>query len=182
MMINGRFGRIFKSHVFGSPAIISCDLELNMFILQNEEKLFLTSYPKVMHGILGRYSLLLVSGDVHKKLRQLGVNFINSSKSSPKFLLCVDNLTRSLMESWHGREQVSFLKEVKTVSPQFSLPQTELQKLILLVVKMILNSHKPSKWVHQIRHKLKYNFINQRILKYLDVKFFLFFFFFFDSW
>ncbi|KAL1104501.1 hypothetical protein V6Z11_D04G069500 [Gossypium hirsutum] len=35
-----RYGRVFKSHLFGSPTIVSCDHELNMVVLQNEEKLF----------------------------------------------------------------------------------------------------------------------------------------------
>ncbi|KAJ4729337.1 putative Cytochrome P450 [Melia azedarach] len=101
-----KYGRIFKSHLFGSPAIVSCDQELNMFVLQNEEKLFLASYPKPMHGILGKYSLLIVSGELHKKLRNVAVSFIGSSKSTPAFLRFVEKLALSMMESWkqHKRD------------------------------------------------------------------------------
>ncbi|XP_030484427.2 cytochrome P450 724B1 [Cannabis sativa] len=111
-----RYGKVFKSHLFGSGAIVSCDVELNMFILQNEEKLFEAHYPKSMHGILGKYSLLVVSGDVHKKLRNIIVRFINSSKSQPKFLACVDNLVISMLKSWNDRTQVSFFKEAKRMT------------------------------------------------------------------
>lgn len=110
-----RYGKVFKSHLFGSPAIVSCDLELNMFILQNEDKLFQTSYPKAIHGILGKNSLLLVSGDLHKKLRNVIVSFIGSSKSKSNFLHCVEKLLNSMFESWNHRKEVAFFKEAKTV-------------------------------------------------------------------
>lgn len=110
-----RYGRVFKSHLFGSPAIVSCDLELNLFILQNEEKLFQAYYPKALHGILGNNSLLVVSGDLHKKLRNIIVSFISSSKSQPQFLWCVEKMWISRMKSWKDRTEVSFFKEAKTV-------------------------------------------------------------------
>ncbi|XP_048328123.2 cytochrome P450 724B1 isoform X3 [Ziziphus jujuba] len=109
-----RYGKVFKSHLFGAPTIVSCDLELNMFILHNEGKLFETSYPKPIHGILGKYSLLLVSGDLHKKLKNIAVSFSSSSKSTPEFLHWVEKLSLSMMESWKNRREVSFCKEAKT--------------------------------------------------------------------
>ncbi|XP_004306391.1 PREDICTED: cytochrome P450 724B1-like [Fragaria vesca subsp. vesca] len=108
-----RYGKVFKCHLFGSPTIVSCDFELNMFVLQNEEKLFQASYPKPIHGILGKYSLLTVSGDLHRKLRNIGVSFIASSKSSPHFLHWIEKLSISMMDSWSGRNEVSFFKEAK---------------------------------------------------------------------
>ncbi|GLU11364.1 hypothetical protein SLE2022_281170 [Rubroshorea leprosula] len=108
-----RYGRIFKSHLFGSPTIVSCDHELNMFILQNEERLFQASYPKPLHGILGQFSLLIVSGDLHKKLRNIAVSFISTSKSTPEFLHCVEKLSVSMMNSWRDCKEITFYREVK---------------------------------------------------------------------
>lgn len=110
-----RFGKVFKSHLFGSPAIVSCDRELNMFILQNDDKLFKVSYPKAMHGILGSNSLIIAAGDTHRKLRSVVVSFISWCKSKPTFLHCVDKLSVSLMESWRCQNQVLFCKQVKMV-------------------------------------------------------------------
>ncbi|KAJ9152821.1 hypothetical protein P3X46_026340 [Hevea brasiliensis] len=108
-----RYGKVFKSHLFGSPAIVSCDHEFNLFILQNEEKLFQASYPTAMHGILGNFSLLLVSGDLHKKLRSIAVSFIAVSKSTPSFLHCVEKFAISMMESWKECKEIAFHKEVR---------------------------------------------------------------------
>ncbi|KAK6267256.1 hypothetical protein QUC31_018093 [Theobroma cacao] len=108
-----RYGRVFKSHLFGSPTVVSCDHELNWFVLQNEEKFFRVSYPKAMHGILGKFSLLIVSGDVHKKLRNVGASFISASKSKPNFANCVEKMSISMMNSWKNCKQIGFYKEVK---------------------------------------------------------------------
>ncbi|KAJ0113604.1 hypothetical protein Patl1_02881 [Pistacia atlantica] len=82
-----RYGKVFKSHLFGSPAIVSCDPELNLFILQNEEKLFQANYPKAL--------------------------FITASKSAPLFFLLVEKLTVSMMDSWKDRKEIAFCKEAK---------------------------------------------------------------------
>ncbi|XP_023550591.1 cytochrome P450 724B1 isoform X3 [Cucurbita pepo subsp. pepo] len=108
-----RFGKVFKSHLFGSRAIVSCDRELNMFILQNDDKLFKVSYPKAMHGILGSNSLIIAAGDTHRKLRNVVVSFVSWCKSNPTFLHCVDKLSVSLMDSWRSQTRVLFCKEVK---------------------------------------------------------------------
>lgn len=108
-----RYGKVFKSHLFGCPTIVSGDLELNNFILLNEDKLFQSYYPKSVQDILGKLSLMLVSGELHKKLRTVALGFIANSKSSPDFLLYVENLTISVMDSWKGCQEIQFAKEAK---------------------------------------------------------------------
>lgn len=115
-----RYGRIFKSHLFGSPTIVSCDHEFNLFILQNEEKLFQVSYPKSMQGILGKYSLIIATGEIHKKLRSFAVSFIGTSKSTPEFFHLAENMSISMMDSWKSCKPVSFYKEAKEVYSTFS--------------------------------------------------------------
>ncbi|AES78542.1 putative cholesterol monooxygenase (side-chain-cleaving) [Medicago truncatula] len=112
-----RYGRVFKSHLFGYPTIVSCDFELNMFILQNEGKLFPVDYPKVMHKILGKYALLLVTGELHKKLRSTVISFVSASKSESNFLHFVEMLALSRINSWGSNcKQVAFYKEAKRFS------------------------------------------------------------------
>ncbi|KAK2413697.1 cytochrome P450, family 724, subfamily A, polypeptide [Trifolium repens] len=112
-----RYGRVFKSNLFGSPTIVSCDFELNMFILQNERKLFPVDYPKVMHKILGKFSLLLVKGDLHKKLRSTVISFVSASKCESNFINSVEMLVLSRVNSWGSKcTQVAFYKEAKRFS------------------------------------------------------------------
>ncbi|XP_045799046.1 cytochrome P450 724B1 [Trifolium pratense] len=112
-----RYGRVFKSHLFGYPTIVSCDFELNMFILQNEGKLFPVDYPKVMHKILGKFSLLLNKGEHHKKLRSTVISFVSASKCESNFIHSVEMLVLSRINSWGSNcTQVAFYKEAKRFS------------------------------------------------------------------
>lgn len=96
--------------------VVSCDLEFNLFILQNEQRLFLVNYPKAMHEILGKLSLLMVSGDLHRRLRSVAVHFSNSSKSSPSVLNYVERLSSAMMDKWEVVNQAEFFKEAKSVN------------------------------------------------------------------
>lgn len=114
------------------PTIVSGDFELNDFVLQNEDKIFQSYYPKSVKDILGKYCMMLVPGDLHKKLRTVALTFINTSKTSPNFLHYVHNLTISVMDSWKNSQHISFAKQAKEVIYSFShSPPLSLEKRFL---------------------------------------------------
>ncbi|CAB4305028.1 unnamed protein product [Prunus armeniaca] len=108
-----RYGKVFKSHLFLSPTIVSCDQELNYFILQNEGKLFECSYPKPIHGILGKSSMLVAVADTHKRLRNVAVSLVTITKSKPEFLSDIEATTISILHSWKDKSQVIFCEEAR---------------------------------------------------------------------
>ncbi|CAN0927259.1 Cytochrome P450 724B1 [Linum grandiflorum] len=108
-----RYGKVFRSHLFFSPTVVSCDEELNYFILQNEGKLFECSYPKPIHGILGNVSMLVAVGDTHKRLRNMALSLVNVTKSKPEFLHDVEMSATRILRSWQGKHQVLFCEEAR---------------------------------------------------------------------
>nr|XP_043626649.1 cytochrome P450 724B1 [Erigeron canadensis] len=108
-----RYGKVFKSHLFFSPTIVSCDQELNYFILQNEDKLFECSYPKPIHGVLGKISMLVVVGDTHKRLRNVALSLVSTIKSKHDFLTYIENSTLQILDSWKLKTQVTFCQEAR---------------------------------------------------------------------
>ncbi|GMG98853.1 hypothetical protein Nepgr_000693 [Nepenthes gracilis] len=110
-----RYGRVFKSHLFFSPTVVSCDQELNYFILQNEDKLFQCSYPKPIHGILGNKSMLVAVGDTHKRLRNVALSLVNTIKANPDFLDDIDTTAIQVLCSWKDKRQVIFCEEARKV-------------------------------------------------------------------
>ncbi|XP_060195480.1 cytochrome P450 724B1-like [Lycium barbarum] len=112
-----RYEQVCKSYLFRSPTIVSCDLALNRFVLQNEGKLFQSSYPKSVRDILDKHALMLVTdADLHKKFRSIEIGLINKFKYTPDSLSNIDKLCVSLMESWRGNQLVLFSKESKQFS------------------------------------------------------------------
>ncbi|MFS7995295.1 putative cytochrome P450 [Helianthus anomalus] len=108
-----RYGKVFKSHLFFSPTIVSCDQELNYFILQNEDKLFECSYPKPIHGVLGKISMLVVVGDTHKRLRNVALSLVSTTKSKHEFLTYIEKTTLQILDSWKDKKQVIFCQEAR---------------------------------------------------------------------
>lgn len=108
-----RYGSVFTSHVFGEPTVFSTDPETNRFILTNE-KVFECSYPGSISNLLGKHSLLLMKGSLHKKMHSLTMSFANSSIIKDHLLCDIDRLIRLNMDSWSDR--VLLMEEAKKVS------------------------------------------------------------------
>ncbi|KZV45641.1 hypothetical protein F511_02301 [Dorcoceras hygrometricum] len=106
-----RYGAVFTTHVFGEPTVFSADPETNRFILQNEGRLFESSYPGSIQNLLGRHSLLLMRGSLHKRMHSLTMSFANSAIMRDHLLVDIDRLVRFNMDSWTGR--VILMEETK---------------------------------------------------------------------
>ncbi|XP_050384781.1 cytochrome P450 90A1 [Argentina anserina] len=130
-----RFGPIFTTHVFGEPTVFSSDPETNRFILQNEGKLFECSYPSSISNLLGKHSLLLMKGNLHKKMHSLTMSFANSSIIRDHLLLDIDRLIRLNMDSWTGR--VLLMEEAKKITFELAVKQ--------------LMSFDPGEWTESLR-------------------------------
>ncbi|CAL5370163.1 unnamed protein product [Camellia sinensis] len=63
--------------------------------------------------ILGKLSIMLVSSDLHTKLRNIAVSFIGTSRSRPDFLCFVQKLSILVMESWREHLEVAVYEEAK---------------------------------------------------------------------
>lgn len=109
-----RYGPIFTTHVFGEPTVFSADPETNRFILLNEGKLFECSYPGSISNLLGKHSLLLMKGSLHKRMHSLTMSFANSSIIKDHLLVDIDRLIRLNLDSWSDR--ILLMEEAKKVS------------------------------------------------------------------
>lgn len=107
---------MFTSHLFGSPTVVSCDEELNHFVLHNEEKLFQCNYPGPIRTILGDSSLLVVTGERHRQIRSMFLALVASTGLKPSYLASLDESARSVIASWRGRHHVNFCDEARKVS------------------------------------------------------------------
>ncbi|KAG8644888.1 cytochrome P450 90A1 [Manihot esculenta] len=130
-----RFGSLFTTHVFGEPTVFSVDPDTNRFILQNEGKLFESSYPSSISNLLGKHSLLLMKGSRHKRLHSLTMSFANSSIIRDQLLVDIDRLVRFNLDSWTDR--VFLMEEAKKITFELSMKQ--------------LMSFDPGEWTESLR-------------------------------
>eukprot|EP00249_Psilotum_nudum_P020679 c27805_g1_i1 orf=633-2081(-) len=117
-----RYGNVFKTHLLGKPTIFSTDPEMNKFVLQNEGKLFASNYPQTMVNLLGKHSLLLTHGDLHKKLYSLTWSFTNSAVLKDHLMADVEALVCVTLGSWADRT-VFVQDEAKKITFDLSVRQ-----------------------------------------------------------
>ncbi|GMP31760.1 hypothetical protein CsSME_00005838 [Camellia sinensis var. sinensis] len=108
-----RFGKIYKSHLFGEPTIVSADAGLNKFILQNEGRLFECSYPRSIGGILGKWSMLVLVGDMHRDMRIISLNFLSNARLKTHLLPEVEKQTLLVLSSWEDNSAFCAQDEAK---------------------------------------------------------------------
>ncbi|KAL8199806.1 hypothetical protein R6Q57_013374 [Mikania cordata] len=130
-----RYGTLFTTHVFGERTIFSTDPETNRFILQNEGRLFESSYPGSISNLVGRHSLLFMRGSLHRRMHSLTMSFANSTIIKDHLLVDIDRLVRLNLDSWTGR--VLLMKEAKKITFELTLKQ--------------LLSIEPCKWTENLR-------------------------------
>ncbi|XP_042443464.1 cytochrome P450 90B2-like isoform X2 [Zingiber officinale] len=108
-----RYGKIYRSNLFGEPTIVSADAALNRFVLQNEGKLFECSYPSSIGGILGKWSMLVLVGDMHREMRMISLNFMNNVRLRSRLLPEVERHSLLVLRSWIHGSPFSALEEAK---------------------------------------------------------------------
>ncbi|KAJ6304980.1 hypothetical protein OIU78_020513 [Salix suchowensis] len=108
-----RYGKIYKSNLFGEPTIVSADAGLNRFILQSEGRLFECSYPRSIGGILGKWSMLVLVGDMHRNMRSIALNFLSHARLRSHLLKEVEKQTLLVLSSWKENRTFSAQDEAK---------------------------------------------------------------------
>lgn len=122
-----RYGKIYKSNLFGGPTIVSADAGLNRFILQNEGKLFECSYPSSIGGILGKWSMLVLVGDMHRDMRNISLNFLCHARLRTHLLKEVEKHTRLVLSSW--KEKTTFAAQDEAKKFTFNLMAEHIMSL-----------------------------------------------------
>ena len=94
---------------------MSADSGLNRFILQNEGRLFECSYPRSIGGILGKWSMLVLVGDMHRHMRIISLNFLSHARLRAHLLREVEKHTLLVLNAWQQGCVFSAQDEAKKV-------------------------------------------------------------------
>lgn len=99
-----RYGDIFKTHLFGQPFIVSTNTETNLFILQNEGRLFRSSYPiKAYRDILGKETFVETHGNLHKSLHAAAAQFLSSDEIKGSAFDFIQTLIMKRLPTWQDQ-------------------------------------------------------------------------------
>ena len=107
---------MFKSHIFGSPTIVSIDAEVSKFVLQSDSKAFVPSYPKSLTELMGKSSILLINGSLQRRVHGLIGAFFKSPLMKDQIAREMENYIHISMASWRDHRPIFIQDEAKNVS------------------------------------------------------------------
>ncbi|KAG0486499.1 hypothetical protein HPP92_008594 [Vanilla planifolia] len=94
------YGKVFKSHLFGSPTIVSTDAEVSRFVLQSDARAFVPSYPKSLLELLGKSSILRLNGALHRRVHGLVGAFFKSPLLKSQITADMQSHVERAMATW----------------------------------------------------------------------------------
>ncbi|KAL6283885.1 hypothetical protein ACE6H2_014814 [Prunus campanulata] len=104
---------MYRSHLFGSPCIITCFPAVNKFVLQSLDT-FILDWPTV--DLLGRSSLVAVHGKPHARLRSFVTNAINQPDALRRVALFVQPRMVAVLQSWALKGRIKAYDETKKLT------------------------------------------------------------------
>lgn len=115
-----KHGNVFKTHIMGSPTVIVNGSDANRFVLSNEFKTVISSWPSAAVQLMGRDSIMEKQGEQHRCLRGL----ISSTFGPVGLNALVPKICRSvglhLGQHWEGNPDedriISLYRSAKTMS------------------------------------------------------------------
>ncbi|OMO70823.1 Cytochrome P450 [Corchorus capsularis] len=107
------YGKVFKSHIFGTPTIVSTDAEVSKFVLQSDAKTFETFYPKSLTELMGKSSILIINGSLHRKIHGLIGSFFKSPRLKDQITKDMQNYVQQSMDKWRDDQLIYIQDETK---------------------------------------------------------------------
>lgn len=107
---------MFKSHIFGSPTIVSTDEDVSRIILQGDSNTFVPSYPKSLTILMGESSILLINGYLQRRIHGLIGSFLKSPNLKAQITRDMQKFVQESMGSWDEDRLIYIQEETKKVN------------------------------------------------------------------
>lgn len=112
------YGKVFKSHLFGSPTIVSSDAEVSKIILQSDARTFIPSYPKSLMELMGKSSILVINGSLQRRIHGLIGSFFKSPTLKSQITAEMERYVMESMGRWTEDSPIYIQDEAKNIAFQ----------------------------------------------------------------
>ena len=107
-----KYGKIYKSHIFGNPTIFLAGAEANKFLFSNENKYFMATWPKSTRILLGPDSLSVQQGSVHQQRRRLLAQAFQP-RALANYAPAIETMTANYLEKWVEMGTLTWYPEIR---------------------------------------------------------------------
>ncbi|NEO12078.1 MULTISPECIES: cytochrome P450 [unclassified Moorena] len=107
-----KYGRIYKTHIFGSPAVTMNTAEANQFLFTNENQYVASIWPKSTQILLGAASLANQTGVFHQKRRKL-MSQAFQPRALASYIPTMANITSNYLKKWEQMGTLTWYPELR---------------------------------------------------------------------
>ncbi|KAL5232588.1 hypothetical protein ABZP36_031364 [Zizania latifolia] len=95
-----RYGKVFRSHLWGSPMVVSADPEVSRAVLQGDASTFVPWYPRSLMELMGESSILVLSGVLQRRVHGLAGAFFKSAELKARVTANMQIHVAAAMDAW----------------------------------------------------------------------------------
>ncbi len=107
-----KYGKVYKTNVFGSPTVMMIGSEANTFLFRNENKYVVSAWPKSTRVLLGKESLSVSSGDVHTSRRKLLYQAFQP-RALASYISMMEQITQKYLQRWEKMTTLTWYPELR---------------------------------------------------------------------
>jgi cytochrome P450 len=107
-----RYGKVFKTQLFGRPTVYITGAEANRFLFSNENQYFSVTWPHSTKVLLGSASLALQTGSEHHKRRKL-LSQAFQPRALAEYMPAMTDITHSYMQKWARLGTLAWYPELR---------------------------------------------------------------------
>ncbi|MEG4069777.1 cytochrome P450 [Microcoleus sp. Pol11C2] len=107
-----QYGPLFKTSIFGQPTVFMRGQEASLFVLSNDNRYFVVTWPASTRALLGSLSLSLQTGANHQNRRKLLYQAFQP-RALAGYLGAMENITQRYLEKWAQMETLTWYPELR---------------------------------------------------------------------
>ncbi|BAU63288.1 cytochrome P450 [Stanieria sp. NIES-3757] len=107
-----KYGKLFKTSLFGRPTVVMVGAEANTFLFKNENKYVIATWPKSTKVLLGSTSLAVKTGDFHTSRRKLLYQAFQP-RALASYIPTMEKITQEYLEKWEKLNTFTWYPELR---------------------------------------------------------------------
>jgi retinoid hydroxylase len=107
-----KYGKIYKTNIFGSPTVMMIGSEANTFLFRNENKYVVSTWPKSTRILLGKESLAVNNGSFHTSRRKLLYQAFQP-RALANYMPTMEKITDEYLQKWSQMKTLTWYPELR---------------------------------------------------------------------
>ena len=107
-----KYGKVYKTNVFGTPTAMMIGAEANTFLFRNENKYVVSSLPKSTRILLGKKSLSVNNGSFHTSRRKLLYEAFQP-RALASYIPTMEQITNKYLQKWEQMGTLTWYPELR---------------------------------------------------------------------